>query len=46
MADSSEVPIGAIKNVHFWGRDLVVFRGQDGRVGVLDAYCPHLGAHL
>ncbi len=32
--------------MHFWGRDLVIFRGQDGRVGVLDAYCPHLGAHL
>lgn len=46
VADSREVPIGSLKNVHFWGKDLVVFRGQNGQVGVLDAYCPHLGAHL
>jgi phenylpropionate dioxygenase-like ring-hydroxylating dioxygenase large terminal subunit len=25
---------------------LVLFRGQDGQVSVLDAYCPHMGAHL
>src|SRR6185295_9719014 len=25
---------------------LVVFRGQDGRVGVLDSRCPHLGSNL
>lgn len=46
VADSREVPVGTVKSVHFWGKDLVVFRGQDGRVGVLDAYCTHLGAHL
>lgn len=23
-----------------------VFRAEDGAVGVLDAYCPHLGANL
>lgn len=28
------------------GRDFVVFRGADGDARVLDAYCPHLGAHL
>ena len=25
---------------------MVAFRGEDGRVGVLDAFCPHMGAHL
>jgi len=28
------------------GRELIAFRGKDNKVGVLDAYCPHLGAHL
>jgi 3-ketosteroid 9alpha-monooxygenase subunit A len=29
-----------------FGKDLVLFRGGDGALGLLDAYCPHLGAHL
>src|SRR6476660_8218491 len=41
-----EVPAGGVKSVHALGRDLVAFRGEDGRVHVLDAYCVHLGAHL
>jgi len=28
------------------GRELVAFRGADGAVRVLDAHCPHMGAHL
>ena len=28
------------------GEDLVAFRDTDGRVGVLDAYCPHRLANL
>jgi nitrite reductase/ring-hydroxylating ferredoxin subunit len=24
----------------------VVYRGENGRVVALDAYCPHMGAHL
>lgn len=32
--------------MRYFGRDLVVFRGADGRARVLDAICPHLGAHL
>jgi phenylpropionate dioxygenase-like ring-hydroxylating dioxygenase large terminal subunit len=27
-------------------RELVVFRGDDGAAHVLDAHCPHMGAHL
>ena len=30
----------------FLGLNLAVFRGEDGRAHVVDAYCPHLGAHL
>ncbi|XP_057675559.1 cholesterol 7-desaturase nvd isoform X2 [Corythoichthys intestinalis] len=28
------------------GVNLAVFRGEDGKAHVLDAYCPHLGANL
>ncbi|MFT4569744.1 MAG: 3-ketosteroid 9alpha-monooxygenase subunit A [Hyphomicrobiaceae bacterium] len=46
VAYSDELSKGDLKTVHFLGRDLVVFRGENGKVGVLDAYCPHIGAHL
>ena len=29
-----------------FGKDLVVYRGKDGKARALDAYCPHMGAHL
>ncbi|MFB5192094.1 Rieske 2Fe-2S domain-containing protein [Alicyclobacillus fastidiosus] len=32
--------------VRLLGEDLVAFRDRDGQVGLLDAYCPHRGAHL
>lgn len=37
---------GSARAVNFLGRELVVFRGANGRVSALDAYCPHMGAHL
>mmetsp|Transcript_12692 Transcript_12692/g.14560 ORF Transcript_12692/g.14560 Transcript_12692/m.14560 type:complete len:437 (+) Transcript_12692:166-1476(+) len=46
IADSEEVPKGKVLTVTALGRELVVFRGDDGRVGVLNAFCPHLGTHL
>lgn len=30
----------------FSGQQVAVFRGQDGKAYVVDAYCPHLGANL
>ena len=32
--------------VRFFGQDMVLYRGQSGRVVMLDAYCPHMGTHL
>jgi 3-ketosteroid 9alpha-monooxygenase subunit A len=32
--------------VHYFGRDLVLFRTAGGRAAMLDAHCAHLGAHL
>jgi phenylpropionate dioxygenase-like ring-hydroxylating dioxygenase large terminal subunit len=43
---SDDVESEAVMPVEYFGRDLVVFRGEDGGVRVLDAHCPHLGAHL
>jgi phenylpropionate dioxygenase-like ring-hydroxylating dioxygenase large terminal subunit len=37
---------GAIKSVTLMGKDLVVYRGDDNKARIMDAYCPHMGAHL
>ncbi|MFP6665488.1 MAG: Rieske 2Fe-2S domain-containing protein [Deltaproteobacteria bacterium] len=37
---------GEVKSIHYFGEDLVLFRTRSGEPRVLDAYCPHLGAHL
>ncbi|MDO8774443.1 MAG: Rieske 2Fe-2S domain-containing protein [Burkholderiaceae bacterium] len=39
-------PDGAPVKARAFGEDLVVFRDSDGRVGVMDEYCPHRGASL
>jgi phenylpropionate dioxygenase-like ring-hydroxylating dioxygenase large terminal subunit len=46
VAFSDELPRGGVKAVKYFGRELVIFRGDDQEARVLDAYCPHLGAHL
>jgi len=43
---SSELKPGEVREKHACGLDLVVFRKSDGTPAVLDAYCPHMGAHL
>jgi nitrite reductase/ring-hydroxylating ferredoxin subunit len=43
---SSELAASDVRPLRYFGRDLVLFRGEDGRARVLDAYCAHLGAHL
>jgi 3-ketosteroid 9alpha-monooxygenase subunit A len=43
---SDEIPAAKAVPLRYFGRDLVAFRGEDGAVRVLDAFCPHLGAHL
>jgi len=46
VAASTDVGPGDVTSLHYFGRDLVLFRGEDGAPYLLDAYCPHLGAHL
>lgn len=43
---SKSLKKGDLKPLQLCGQELVVFRGEDGRVGALDAYCPHMGTHL
>lgn len=43
---SSDLKRGRAKPLSFLGRDMVIYRGEDGRVVAMDAYCPHMGAHL
>ncbi|MGH3391740.1 MAG: Rieske 2Fe-2S domain-containing protein [Actinomadura sp.] len=43
---SRDLARGGVRGVRLLDRDLVAFRTSDGTLGVLDAYCPHLGADL
>ena len=43
---SDELLPGELRSLHYFGRDLVLFRGESGAAHLLDAFCPHLGAHL
>lgn len=43
---SAELEVGDVKPLRYFAKDLVMFRTSDGEAHVLDAHCPHLGAHL
>jgi len=46
VAYSDELAAGDLKSVGYFGEELILFRGEDGAAGLIDAYCDHLGAHL
>lgn len=43
---SDELRVGDVKTLRIFGKDVVLFRDEPGRAHMVDAYCPHLGAHL
>ena len=43
---SNNLDTGDVIPLQYFGRDLVLFRTESGEARVLDAFCPHLGAHL
>jgi len=43
---SAELEAGQVKPVQAFGQELVLFRAEDGTAALLDAFCPHMGAHL
>ncbi|KAJ2941909.1 hypothetical protein O0L34_g10724 [Tuta absoluta] len=46
VAESGNVTAGGVLAVDALGQNLCVYRGEDGVARCVDAYCPHLGAHL
>ena len=46
VAYGSELKAGDVKALQYFGKELVLFRTESGQARLLDAYCPHLGAHL
>lgn len=46
LSEEVAEPDGAPARARLLGEDLVVFRDSDGRLGVLDEYCPHRRASL
>jgi nitrite reductase/ring-hydroxylating ferredoxin subunit len=43
---ASELPRNAMVTRTFCGEELVIFRASTGVISAVDAYCPHLGAHM
>jgi len=41
-----ELKAGSVRPFQICGQEIVVFRGENGELGALDAYCPHMGTHL
>ena len=46
VSAGADLEPGDVQARTYLGKDLVLFRGDDGVARVFDAYCPHLGAHL
>jgi len=46
VALSRDVTPGSVLARQYFGQDIVIYRTQSGIPVVIDAYCPHLGAHL
>ncbi|KAG0416786.1 hypothetical protein HPB47_006150 [Ixodes persulcatus] len=46
ILESEDLHVEQVKRVDVLGLELVAFRTKDGTAHVMDAHCPHLGAHL
>lgn len=46
VAFSDELANGDVVSLPYFGTKLMAYRGEDGRVRVMDAFCPHLGADI
>lgn len=46
VAFSRDLRVGDVVPIHYFDQDMVLFRSRSGEARVLDAFCPHLGAHL
>jgi 3-ketosteroid 9alpha-monooxygenase subunit A len=46
IAPSTDLAIGEVKPLRYFSQDLAIWRGEDAKVRMVDAYCKHLGAHM
>ena len=46
VALSQELEPGAILTKRYFDREIVIYRTEAGEARVIDAFCPHMGAHL
>ena len=46
VAYSDDLKVGESRPIKYFGKEMVLFRTESGEAVVLDAYCPHMGAHL
>jgi len=46
VAQADELLPGKVMPLRYFGQDLVLYRGESGVPHLLDAHCPHLGAHI
>jgi phenylpropionate dioxygenase-like ring-hydroxylating dioxygenase large terminal subunit len=44
--ESAALPSGAVVPLQLFGQELVAFRTESGQAVVVDAHCPHMGAHI
>jgi 3-ketosteroid 9alpha-monooxygenase subunit A len=45
VADGSEIT-SKPTSAHYFGEDVVIYRGENGQPAMLGAYCAHMGTHL
>jgi phenylpropionate dioxygenase-like ring-hydroxylating dioxygenase large terminal subunit len=43
---SKDISKGKAKSINLCGQRIVIFRGEDGKIRALNAFCPHLGTDL
>ena len=46
IAYADDLPRGKVQTVHYFNKEMVLFRTENGEIGLLDAFCLHMGAHL
>ena len=46
IMNSCELKVNQVKYLDYCNRDVVVFRGSNGQVYALEAFCAHMGANL
>ena len=46
LLESRDLEVNQARSVSALGYEFVIFRGPSGKAYIIDAFCPHLGAHF